>query len=353
MGRRTLAIVAFGAGAGLVIACLPELSALKGADAAGTDGGDETSTVAPIRPCGDGFIDEDAGEECDPGDASTSCVDCKVVCPGGVKDDASLHCYAVANEQTTFANAVSSCTGGHVVTIGSEREAALVDSIATAPYWVGASYQGALAGFGATVATEPGFPRDGGCTGCFARTIVAPADGGGGDCVVAADEGWTISSCFDASAATVCEREPGGTRSFYCQGPYCSTINGTTKRYLVYLKGQERTGAEAAAVCSQFEGGRLVVFESREERERVVQEVLRLGVDTPFEAWIGLANVGGTWTWDDGVVADDGGRPAPWGADQPNTNAGRAFMRINPAFYDSQLAQAKDDVARAFICERK
>lgn len=350
MTRRTLAIIALGAGAGLVFACLPELSALKGAEGT-TDAGDETTAVEPVNPCGDGFIDDDAGEECDPGDASTTCVDCKVVCPAGVKDDASLHCYFVAGDAATFPNAVSSCTGGHVVTIGSEREAALVDSIASAPYWVGASYQGALGGFGATVTTEPGFALDGGCTGCFARPLVTTD--AGGECVIASDGGWAVSPCFDASAATICEREPGGQRSFFCQGPYCATVNGVAKRYLVFLKSLARTATEAAAACAEFEGGRLAVFESREEREKVVQEILGLGVEPPFEAWIGLANDAGSWTWDDGVSADDGGRPLPWGAGQPSTNAGRAFMRINPAFYDSQLAQALDDVARPFICERK
>ena len=141
-------------------------------------------------------------------------------------------------------------------------------------------------------------------------------------------------------------------RSYLCGGPICATVKGATKSYVIYLTGA--LDAEAAAQeCARFDG--LAVFETREERERVVREiVLRLDEGSlPFEAWIGLSLDGGTWTWDDGVLADDGGRASPWGADQPNTNAGRAFIRINPASFDSQLAQAKDDLPRPFICQRK
>lgn len=349
MGRRTLAIVALGAGAGLVFACLPELSPLKSADAT-TDAGQETSTVAPVNPCGDGFIDEDAGEECDIADPSTACVDCKIVCPG-ITDDASAHCYYVAEAGvTTYQNALVSCPGGHVVTLGNEREAMFVDALDAGPYWVGARADD-FGGFSAVVATEPGFPRDGGCTGCFSRPVV---DSDAGNCLTATDGGWSRTSCDDAGATTICEREPLGVRSFFCQGPYCATVKGATKRYVIYLTGALDPAA-AAKECETYEEGKLVVFESREERERLAREIVGLGVgvDTSFEAWVGLANVGGAWTWDDGVLAEDAGRPSPWGAGQPNTNAGRAFMRINPASFDSQLAQTKDDLARPFICQRK
>jgi hypothetical protein len=349
MTRRTLAIIALGAGAGLVFACLPELSALKSAEGS-ADAGDETTAVAPVDPCGDRFIDDDAGEECDIGDASTACVDCKIACPG-ITDDASAHCYYVSEAGvTTYQTALVSCPGGHVVTLGSERESAFVDALDAGPYWVGARVSG-FGGFGAAVPTEPGFPRDGGCSGCFARPLV---DSDAGDCVVATDGGWSLESCVDAGATTICEREPGGVRSFFCQGPYCATVKGVTKRYVIYLT-DALTAAAAAAECANYDEGKLVVLASREERERLAQELVRLGVgvETPFEAWVGLANVGGAWTWDDGVPAEDGGRASPWGAGQPSTNAGRAFIRINPASFDSQLAQTKDDLARPFICQRK
>lgn len=340
-------MIALGALAGLSFACLPELSALKGAVA--TDAGDEATPITPISPCGDGFIDDDAGEECDQEDAST-CVGCRIGCPG-VIDDASSHCYYVADGgAATFQAATAACSGGHVVTIGSEREAALVDGFDAGPYWVGASNQPALGGFGAALATEPGFAIDGGCPGCYARALVE--SDAGSSCVVATDGGWLLTPCFDAGATTICEREPVGLRSFYCSGPYCATVKGGAKRYLLYLASEARTADAAAKECARYEGGRLVVFESREERERIVRELLLLGLELPLEAWIGVSSDAGTWTWDDGQPIDDGGRPSPWGAGQPSTNAGRAFIRIGPAFFDSQLAQTKDEAARAFICQR-
>lgn len=340
-------MTALGAFAGLFFACLPELSALKSAGA--TDAGDETATLEPLNPCGDGFIDEDGGEECDVGDASTACVGCKIACPG-VTDDASAHCYYVAEAGvTTYPNAAVSCPGGHVVTIGSEREAAFVDALDAGPYWVGASNNEGVGGFGAAVATEPGFRIAGGCTGCFVRPLVETDAGSG--CVVATDGGWSLTSCGDAGAATICEREPLGIRSFLCGGPLCATVKGVTKSYVIYLTGA--TAENAATECARYDG--LAVFETREERERVVREiVLRLEAqELPFEAWIGLSFDGGTWSWDDGVSAEDAGRASPWGADQPSTNAGRAFIRINPASFDSQLARTANDAGvKPFICQR-
>lgn len=341
-------MIALGALVSLFFACLPELSALKTAPA---DAGDETTTIEPVNPCGDGFIDQDGGEECDPGDASTACVDCKVACPG-ITDDASSHCYYVTDGGAgSYQAAAASCAGGHLVTIGSDHEAAFVDGLDAGAYWVGASSKEALAGFGAVVETEPGVPADGGCPGCFARPLV-PGDGG---CLVATDGGWALSACFDAGATTtICEREPAGVRSFYCSGPYCATVRGATKRYLIYLASAARSAA-AAEECARYDQGRLAVFESREERERVVREILPLlgPDDLPFTAWIGVSNDGGTFTWDDGRPVEDGGRPSPWGAGQPATNAGRAYIRVGP-FLDSQLAQADgvDTKLRPFICQR-
>lgn len=342
-------MVALWALAGLFFACLPDLSALNGALA---DAGGETTTVSPVSPCGDGFIDEDAGEECDPVDASTACVACKIACPG-VTDDASSHCYYVVDGgATSYTGAATSCAGGHLVTIGSEREAMLVDALDAGAYWVGASYQPSLGGFGAEVPTEPGL-NDGGCAGCFARALIE-TDAASGECLIASDGGWLLSPCFDGGATTaICEREPVGVRSFYCSGPYCATVKGVGKRYLLYLASEARTAAAAAEECARYDEGRLVVFESREERERVVRELLLLGIETPFEAWIGLTGDGGTFNWDDGRPVDDGGRPSPWGDKQPGAASGRAYIRVGP-FLDSQLAQANGDDAtsRPFICQR-
>lgn len=352
MTRRALATISL---AGLFFACLPELSPLLPAPA--SDAGDAGEDIATPPACGDGFIDDDAGEGCDPGGSvTTTCTNCTVECPdGGRIDPSSRHCYWVASsDAVTNAQAVELCSGGHLVTIGSAREAELVDGLARGAHWVGLRFQDGI-GFQSSIVTEPGFSTDAGCAGCFVRALTT-SDGGTTSCVVSADGGWAISNCSAALGAAVCEREPLGQRSFYCQGPYCSTVTFTlgTKRYLLYLESSARTADAAAAECANYAGGKLVVFESREEREQVVQEILRLlGGETSFTAWIGIASDGGTWTWDDGQPVDDGGRPSPWGANQPGTvNAGRAFIRIGPAFFDSQLAQVGEDIARPFICQR-
>lgn len=361
MTRSVLASL-FAAGlTGAFLACLPELSALNGASDAG-DAGDagEGEETGASSACGDGFIDDDAGEVCDPGQAlatSTTCINCAVQCTGGNIDPESGHCYFIPNVSATFAQAAEACTGGHVVTITSDREAAFVDGLTKAPYWVGAQFLESVGGYRSEVTTEPGFPADGGCAGCYDRRSGATAVDGGGDCVLSSDGGWTLVPCNDAGAATICEREPQGNRSIFCGGPYCSAIPFTLgkKRYLVYLENAARDAAGAARECARYDGGRLVVFDSREEREQLAREVLALGVLTPFTAWIGVVNDGGAWAWDDGQPVDDAGRPSPWGAAQPSVNTGRAFIRIGTSFIDSQLAQANADDAtpRPFICERK
>lgn len=349
MTRRLLALSIV---AGVFFACLPELSAIKGG---AVDAGD----VAVVTACGDGFIEADAGETCDPGDGvtTTTCSGCQVQCPVPI-DPSSGHCYYVANAGTpvTYAEATAACSGGHIVTIGSDREAALVDALISASYWVGTRFDPSLDGFFAVVPTEPGLPpptSNAGCAGCYARAL-EPSDAGL-ICIVSRDGRWTHSAC-DVTAATVCEREPVGKRTEYCAGPYCAKTAFTlgAKRYLLYLEGQAATADGARATCAQFKGGRLAVFASREEREQLVQELVRLNVALPFTAWIGASNKGGTWSWEDGTPTDDGGKPSPWGGGQPATNAGRAFIRIGPSFFDSQLAQAdgNDATPRPFICER-
>lgn len=341
--------------AGVFFACLPELSALK-TTSAGDAGDAGEEAAATTSACGDGFIDDDAGEKCDPGESvTTTCTSCLVQCAGSI-DEQSGHCYYVANAAATYQEAKNACTatGGHLVTLDSEREAAFVDKLAASRHWVGLTRQTSIGGYAAEVTTEPGFPIDGGCPGCYLRAL--STTDGGADCVVSADGGWELSACTEI-AATICEREPLGQRSFYCQGPYCSTVTFTVgaKRYLLYLDNAARTAGEAVSECAQYDEGKLVVFESAEEREQIVQEVLRLLVDqTSFTAWVGISHDAGAWSWEDGIAVEDGGRPSPWGANQPGTtNAGHAFIRIGPAFFDSQLAQTGEDIARPFICQRK
>jgi hypothetical protein len=114
----------------------------------------------------------------------------------------------------------------------------------------------------------------------------------------------------------------------------------------------------AEAACSGLDGGSLVVFGSREEREQLAHEIrARYPEDVDQQLWIGLAEDGGTWTWDDGHPAIDGGYPMPWGNAQPITVPGaRAYMHLaTNVLYDTQLAYADDGTKapRLYICQRR
>lgn len=373
--RFTLVGFMFGCAAvGAVNACLPELEALPVVPA---EGGSPTE----VTGCGDGIIatnDDggDAGESCDPGSgAANGCnKDCTISCAGVVGP--SGHCYFLA-DPSDYEQALKNCNtvGGHVVTIGSENEAALVARVAD-----GGTYRvGLLLDDNLSIVAyktplfveEPGWPGTRtSCPGCLAFGAndagefapLVPDSGTDHRCLVAGPDGqWLQVACKDSDAgvATICEREPVGQRSQSCGGPLCTTLPSTAgkKRYVVSIS--PATATQADEFCRSYPGGSLVVFDSREEREELAREIRQLvpaSQQNPvLTAWIGLAKTDDRWQWADGVDSLDGGRPAPWANTQPApTGKGRAYMRLDVTAFDTQLAIAGDDdsASRLFICQR-
>lgn len=368
-----------------VAACLPNLAAIAADDAAV-----EATTATRFQGCGDGIIatlDDggDAGESCDPGTTDAQVpgctADCQIECDGGVDggtiDLETGHCYFAAGVDTTFnaANARCQLAKAHVVTFVSQGEADLVSTLATAAaptYWVGLVRSNTLSAYTANHEEEPGFPippaGTGPCPGCFGigadgGVFPSAVDSGTTDCIAWSGGAWLQVPCSPADAGTltsrttICEREPPGVRAQDCIGGFCFTLASTagTKRYLVAVAATDPDNAEE--VCSGLDGGSLVVFGSREEREQLAHEIrARYPDEVDQQLWIGLVEDGGTWTWDDGHPAtDDGGYPLPWGNAEPGSVAGaRAYMRLATTIYDTQLAVADDGTkpARLFICQR-
>jgi len=343
-------------------ACLPDLTPIPAIP-------DASEAPQALSACGDGVVETlddggDAGESCDPGDASVpGCEACAFTCPGTL-DDAG-HCYFALEPSRSIlaANGACGALGAHVVTLASDREAALAATVAGgAEHWIGLVRRSDFPG-------NPYVPRDNGegrepgwrrsCAGCYAQGAsdggsfaVHPDAGASPDCLVASGGRWLQVGCDGPNAfATVCEREPVGARAFFCGGPYCTTLPVTagTKRY-VFGPVVDAKGAEE--FCAAFEEGRLVTFDSREEREQLVREILTR-FKPPLEVWIGLARVGPSFRWDDGVAADGTTRPLPWGADQPDAGS-RAFLRVDAdLLFDTQLAYVGDDAPRIVACQRR
>ncbi|MBX3219424.1 MAG: C-type lectin domain-containing protein [Labilithrix sp.] len=361
---------------GLAFACLPDLEAFPPGPETR-----EAAASAQALGCGDGVIETlddggDAGESCDPGDAQPAgCEDCRFVCSGGI-DDAG-HCYFLADDTATYAEAVSACSAarGHLVTFASDRESAFASALvatrdADAGYWVGLTFDNNLNAYGTPPNVgEPGWPSAGSsCTGCFAVGADAGAFAPHGDdagqrsrdCLVAERGTWLAVPCEGARPfKTLCEREPVGQRIYPCGGLLCTTIQATvgSKRYVIWQFPETADGAKALCETS-YPGGSLVVFDSREEREQLVREIVQR-LRSPLEqleVWIGLSHTNGTWTWDDGRPADGAERPLPWGKGQPTPqSSGRAFLRVAETF-DTQLAQSDEDAMapaqRVFVCQR-
>lgn len=348
----------------ILAACLPDLGPLLPAS--------EPPPEPALRFCGDGIIESredgsDAGESCDPGDAQApGCSDCRVTCSGTL-DDAGAHCYFALSPTRSFADAVRQCTlaGAHLVTFSSDREARHVDSIAAA-HWVGLSVSNVLEAYEPTVdPPEPGFPLPSSatsCTGCFGRgadggafPIAPDVDAGvATDCIASEGGQWFRVPCNGTrELATICEREPVGTRAEFCNGPYCTNVVATAgkKTYLVTLSN---ASSEDARASCEAQGGRLVVLSTREEREQLVREI-RVLLPPPSSIWIGLSRSASSpgFTWDDGQP--EATYPSPWGADQPPAGAtGRAYLVLDDNAFDTQLAyvETSPEAQRPFVCER-
>jgi hypothetical protein len=361
--RFGVAVAGLGAVAVLVAfgpsACLPDLVV---AAEAGTG-----------PSCGDGYIDPDAGEQCDPGPpsadsgAATACENCRVVCTVGsqatITDFSTDHCYYEPGPTTDEADSINVCesAGGHVVRFVSDNELTLVSNwAAEAPFWVGIIFQGSTVPpgwFPNEVTVEPGWDID--CPGCFAGGgAIEKGDAAAdiGKCVtggVLADGGgsaWSQSICSQSAAVTpfhrwtVCEREPVGTRTRACGANLCLTVAATqgVKRYVIVPTPME---ANDAVIACAGQGGRLVVLGSAEEREQLGYEVgLQLQHALPATAalWIGLSTnlEDGGWGWDEPAA----GMSPPWGIGQPSQSgpASRAYVLVEPQqdILDSELARA-------------
>lgn len=370
----------------------------------GTDGGG-------VSPCGDGLIEPAAGEDCDPGDGRPSergCLRCTVDCEdGGVRDPTSNHCYFLGAPTADLAAAEGACRslGAHVVTLGSDEERrALLEMGLLGPlgetgrFWIGlratsGGPDGGVPSFASVAGGEPGWAPSSRCPGCYDLGPAGPGSGPSAGLLPWPSSPPAGQLCATAGASptaptvntypcdvrgtegvptpsVVCEREPLGSRARYCNGPLCVQVVRTIasrKRYL-YVATAVRSD-EAVAACDGL-GGRLVVLDTREEREQLVLELTRAGVLSAKPAfWIGLRRsspgpagpserCGGdggppVFRWEDcapeGVL-----RPSVWGDGEPKAKGpARAYLSVGGG-YDSQLAHAEDfddGVELPFVCE--
>lgn len=347
-------------------ACLPDLEVPPAVTVP------ESGVSSGSRGCGDGLIETlddggDAGESCDPGEAGAlGCSACRIACEGTL-DPVSGHCYFAVGAQSSYKAALAKCDErqAHVVTFSSADEASFVAAVAGRDaYWVGLAYNGAeLGAYAPANREEPGAARaeqSGPCPGCFGIGLDAgtfPAsDSGAIDCVAAEDERWTQVPCESNSLVAICEREPVGLRMQSCAGGYCFTLPATAGRKTYLLVVSMDTAEQAALTCASLEGGALVRFDSREEREQLAHEIVaRFPGEPALEFWIGLQRDGSTWSWGDGNAS----RPPVWGDGEPSEAAlgTRAYVSISAGAvspYDTQLAHADKGPAEAlrYICER-
>ena len=355
--------------------CLPSLSSVA-ADAAGP---------SPSAICGDGIIEPDSGEECDPGPppGAAGCTKaCKVQCTGGYVNPLTDHCYFLlfpqdASTSNLVADSKSGCksTGNnaHVVTIGGARELGVVTGASdlisvdtTAHFWVGLRRNvdaGSSEWISQDTYAEPGWAPSGSCPGCYAVTVTPPpkqfpgsipGDASTFGCVIdskAVSPSWLGAPCFGVSSVAICEREPPGLRAVSCgagSSNVCITLPPkiSQKSYEYYPSAVTAEAAEATCMTA---GGSLVVFESVEEREALNFQLLNLAQGTaPHAYWIGLSRQSGDvptspWSWDDGNGLDggvDGSYPNPWGLDAPETpGTTRAYTTF---FTGTALGRAVD-----------
>ncbi len=362
-------------GAALMTAtsCLPDLVP---ATVSALETGPPSQPTSLPAVCGDGVVDLDAGEECDPGEAGAfGCEACKVGCEdGGLRDDASSHCYFRLSDNPSYEQAVLACenAGAHLVTFVSEDEYQRVFAWRRSPFWVGLKLD--IAGGGLAyegLAREPGWSRN--CTGCYAHLDAGESqfpriggrDAGIGSlgCVGAAasNEPWYTVPCdlsrfLPAGLSVVCEREPRGFTAHPCIGGTCATARTTGSRYL-YIPIKV-TAQEALDGCRAI-GAKLVVFETREEREELAKELLSVLPQSPTpQMWVGLtratgsgidASSSGNWAWANGAPMET--YSLEWGDNEPKVG-GWAWMYLPASLYDTQLLHSDDGTSKLpYVCE--
>src|ERR1019366_6483223 len=209
--RSTLAVLAVGLGAPVAVlaavSCIPDLASLA---ATGDAGGPDQVAADVAQPyCGDGIIQLEAGEQCDPGalaDGATGaqgCTrDCRMDCDGGFVWNRNNHCYAEQAAADTILGAAQRCgvASPHVVTFASIDElTAVTTAIDAGAFWVGLQPDELQGGYYALAAYEPGWSTS--CPGCFANTPVPthplPGDGGCVRGFVDLSRSWEAVGCAD------------------------------------------------------------------------------------------------------------------------------------------------------------
>ncbi len=382
-------------------ACLDDLPAATAAS--GADGGGDSGPVTVAPPsCGDGIVQRDAGEVCDPGpdasmSAAASCAPgaCQqVLCPaGGFVDPTSDHCYfPLGGGHENLAASVSGCAalGAHVVTFDDAREESFVDdSFGDAgPYWIALQLvtpASTKPEYDVGSIDEPGWRST--CSGCYGQTIPAGAVDFGNvcklgtvaglaQCVAHAPAGvayfgapcsGTCGGSEDDAGAPVhalCEREPAGLSAQTCDDAgVCITVASTASMYELITDPLDESAA--SAVCRSKSGpggahGHLVVFQTAEERAQLSHELAaRTQPGLPeLTYWVGLENRGTSaipqWTWVDGAPASD---YAPEWADGEPTAGSLAYGLVALADSGSplsrQLLQTDSNAStpRTFVCE--
>ncbi|MFO0662409.1 MAG: C-type lectin domain-containing protein [Polyangiaceae bacterium] len=370
--RRVLALAAVtlpvaSAFAGALFSCLPDLPVLGTTSDAGP---------RPSAPtCGDNIVQQAAdggGEPCEP-DKSPGCTDdCRLVCDDGFVLSPGEHCYLRAGAASRYSDAVTACAGlgAHVVTLGSDEETVFVRSHFEGDHWLGLSENEGQAAFTSVLLDEPGYPippQSGPCAGCFGGPASLPEAGIGNDptvdaggsfsCVRAASTGdggagaWLRIPCtLGRDLPVICEREPVGVRGesvISSRFDFDVSVTRSLKSY-AYVTTPV-SGEQAKASCKSL-GGRLVVFTHPREREDLAREILKIaGVGKVNATWIGLADEGQGWTWDDGIGAAS--RPPPWANREP-AHGGRALLKFSPG-YDVTLLQTSANPSTPFpyVCE--
>ena len=350
-------------------ACVPDLPPDQSPVDASAEAADESKPPA-VPGCGDGIIQLDRGEQCDPGvalapDATAGACNsaCQILCPSGFVWSQNNHCYSFDGQQATSLDqqAVSRCIGAsHVVTFASEDEfQAVVGNLQPGAFWVGLDpVLGASNEYTPLTLFEPGW--DPTCSGCYAHTAdaAAPLPGGPQGCIEAVSDAgasWQQYPCNDAGRIhVVCEREPNGLQSQSCDAGVCIDLVWThlQKRYV--FVGTKMGGDDAETQCGAI-GGTLVVLQSRDEREQLWHELARMsGNKVPGSIWIGLSQRSGAWVWDDDAGPD--AYPSPWGDKQPSGNGSRAYLvETLAALTPLDTTLAKNDVNALtplpFVCQ--
>jgi hypothetical protein len=277
-----LVLVTFGTGLLLAfLACLPDLNAISASE---------------FSSCGDGIIDYDAGEHCDPGNdggAVIGCKACQIVCENeGWIDPTTGHCYYLNLMEKVFDTATQHCemNNAHLVTYASatEVEAVKTGLALSVGTWVGLSFSSSSGSRGTRTylpprndppVQEPGWVAPNGqCPGCFANIPAADMDippfttnSPMANCVASPkpplatpvdDQNWVLINCTtNAALAAVCEREPVGTSASPCNGGICINVAKTVGQKHYFYVSDPATARDAQAFCLALKtGAQLAVF---------------------------------------------------------------------------------------------